>query len=46
MMTRPREFPNLKVIADPEECKDRHEDDWGAVCFAQGELFRAPVRKI
>jgi len=47
MMTRAaQEFPNLKVIATTlRNAKTATKNDWGAVCFAQGELFRAPVRE-
>jgi 2-dehydro-3-deoxygluconokinase len=47
MMTRAaREFPNLKVIATTlRNARTATKNDWGAVCYAQGELFRAPVHE-
>jgi 2-dehydro-3-deoxygluconokinase len=47
MMTRAaQEFPNLKVIATTlRNAKTATMNDWSAVCYVQGELFRAPVRE-
>lgn len=47
MMTRAaEEFPNLKVIATTlRNAKTATKNDWSAVCYVQGELFRAPVRE-
>lgn len=47
MMTRAAEqFPNLKVIATTlRNAKTATRNDWSAVCFAGGELFRAVVRE-
>lgn len=47
MMTRAaQEFPNLKVIATTlRNAKTATKNDWSAVCYVQGELFRAPVRE-
>jgi len=47
MMTRAaQEFPNLKVIATTlRNARSATRNDWSAVCYVQGELFRAPVRQ-
>ena len=47
MMTRAaHDFPNLKVIATTlRNAKTATRNDWSAVCYVQGELFRAPVRE-
>jgi 2-dehydro-3-deoxygluconokinase len=47
MMTQARkEFPNLKVIATTlRNAKTATKNDWSAVCYTQGQLFRAPVRE-
>lgn len=47
MMTRAaREFPNLKVIATTlRNARTATRNDWSAVCYVQGDLFRAPVRE-
>jgi 2-dehydro-3-deoxygluconokinase len=47
MMTRAaQEFPNLKVIATTlRNARTATRNDWSAVCYVQGELFRAPVRE-
>jgi len=40
------EFPNFKVVATTlRNAKTATINDWGAVCFAAGELFEAPVRE-
>jgi 2-dehydro-3-deoxygluconokinase len=40
------EFPNLKVIATTlRNAKTATVNDWGAVCYADGELYRAPTRE-
>ena len=40
------EFPNFKVVATTlRNAKTATINDWGAVCFATGELFEAPVRE-
>jgi len=41
-----REFPNLKVIATTlRNARTATLNDWSAVCYTNGELFRAPVRE-
>src|ERR1700741_47378 len=40
------EFPNFKVVATTlRHAKTATINDWGAVCYAGGELFQAPVRE-
>lgn len=40
------EFPNFKVVATTlRNAKTATVNDWSAVCYAGGELFRAPVRE-
>ena len=40
------EFPNFKVVATTlRNAKTATINDWGAVCFAAGEFFEAPVRE-
>ena len=40
------EFPSFKVVATTlRNAKTATINDWGAVCFAAGELFEAPVRE-
>ena len=40
------EFPNLKVIATTlRNARTATFNDWSAVCYTNGELFRAPVRE-
>jgi len=40
------EFPNLKVIATTlRNARTATLNDWSAVCYTNGELFRAPVRE-
>ncbi len=40
------EFPNFKVVATTlRNAKTATINDWGAVCFAQGELYQAAVRE-
>jgi 2-dehydro-3-deoxygluconokinase len=39
------EFPNFQVVATTlRNAKTATVNDWGAVCYAQGELYQAPVR--
>ncbi|MBD0371340.1 MAG: sugar kinase [Pyrinomonadaceae bacterium] len=41
-----REFPNFKVVATTlRNAKTATINDWGAVCFAGGELYRATTRE-
>jgi 2-dehydro-3-deoxygluconokinase len=38
------EFPNFKVVATTlRNAKKATINDWGAVCYVGGELYRAPV---
>ena len=40
------EFPNFKVVATTlRHAKTATINDWGAVCYANGELYQAPVRE-
>jgi 2-dehydro-3-deoxygluconokinase len=40
------EFPNFKVVATTlRNAKTATVNDWGAVCYSQGELYRAPARE-
>ena len=40
------EFPNFKVVATTlRNAKTATVNDWGAVCYANGELHQAPVRE-
>ncbi len=40
------EFPNFKVVATTlRNAKTATINDWGAVCYADGELYQAPVRE-
>ena len=40
------EFPNLKVVATTlRSARTATRNDWGAVCYADGELHQAPVRE-
>jgi 2-dehydro-3-deoxygluconokinase len=40
-----REFPNLKVVATTlRYAKTSTRNDWGAVCFCDGKVYRAPAR--
>jgi 2-dehydro-3-deoxygluconokinase len=40
------EFPNFKVVATTlRNAKTATVNDWGAVCYAAGELYQAPVRE-
>ncbi len=40
------EFPNLKVVATTlRSAKTATRNDWGAICYADGALYRAPVRE-
>jgi 2-dehydro-3-deoxygluconokinase len=41
-----QEFPNFKVVATTlRNAKTATLNDWGAVAFADGELYRAPTRE-
>src|ERR687885_142470 len=40
------EFPNFKVVATTlRNAKTATVNDWGAVCYAGGELYQAPTRE-
>jgi 2-dehydro-3-deoxygluconokinase len=40
------EFPNFKIVATTlRNAKTATINDWGAVCYVDGELYRAPVRE-
>ena len=40
------EFPNFKIVATTlRNAKTATINDWGAVCYASGELHQAPVRE-
>lgn len=40
------EFPNFKVVATTlRNAKTATVNDWGAVCYATGKLYQAPVRE-
>jgi 2-dehydro-3-deoxygluconokinase len=40
------EFPNFKVVATTlRHARTATINDWGAVCYAGGELFQAPLRE-
>jgi 2-dehydro-3-deoxygluconokinase len=44
--TARQEFPNLKVIATTlRNAKTATVNDWGAVCYADGEFYQAPIRE-
>jgi 2-dehydro-3-deoxygluconokinase len=41
-----REFPNFKVVATTlRNAKTATINDWGAVCFCDGQLYQAPTRE-
>jgi 2-dehydro-3-deoxygluconokinase len=41
-----REFPNFKVVATTlRAAKSATINDWGAVCFCDGEFYQAPTRE-
>jgi 2-dehydro-3-deoxygluconokinase len=41
-----KEFPNFKVVATTlRNAKTATINDWGAVCYAGGELYQAPPRE-
>jgi 2-dehydro-3-deoxygluconokinase len=41
-----KEFPNFKVVATTlRNAKTATLNDWGAVCYVDGELYRAPTRE-
>src|SRR5262249_16780486 len=40
------EYPNFKVVATTlRNAKTATLNDWGAVCYADGELYEAPIRE-
>ena len=40
------EFPNFKVVATTlRNAKTASVNDWGAICYAGGEFYEAPVRE-
>jgi 2-dehydro-3-deoxygluconokinase len=40
------EFPNFKIVATTlRNAKTATVNDWGAVCYADGELYQAPIRE-
>ncbi len=40
------EFPNFKIVATTlRNARTATSNDWGAVCYAAGELYQAPVRE-
>ncbi|HEY6803139.1 MAG TPA: sugar kinase [Pyrinomonadaceae bacterium] len=40
------EFPNFQIVATTlRHAKTATINDWGAVCYADGELYQAPVRE-
>ncbi len=40
------EFPNFKIVATTlRHAKTATINDWGAVCYTDGDLYRAPVRE-
>jgi 2-dehydro-3-deoxygluconokinase len=41
-----REFPNFKVVATTlRNARSATINDWGAVCFSDGQLYQAPTRE-
>lgn len=41
-----RNFPNFKVVATTlRNAKSATVNDWGAICFADGKFYEAPVRE-
>jgi 2-dehydro-3-deoxygluconokinase len=41
-----KEFPNLKVVATTlRNAKTATVNDWGAVCYVNGEFYQAPTRE-
>jgi 2-dehydro-3-deoxygluconokinase len=41
-----KEFPNFQVVATTlRHARTATVNDWGAVCFAEGELYRATTRE-
>jgi 2-dehydro-3-deoxygluconokinase len=41
-----REFPNFKVVATTlRNARTATVNDWGAVCYAEGELYKAATRE-
>ena len=40
------EFPNLKVVATTlRHARTATRNDWGAVCYSEGQLYQAPPRE-
>src|ERR1044072_4912280 len=40
------EFPNFKIVATTlRNAKTATVNDWGAVCYSDGELFKSAVRE-
>jgi 2-dehydro-3-deoxygluconokinase len=40
------EFPNFKIVATTlRNAKTATVNDWGAVCYAAGKLYQAPIRE-
>jgi 2-dehydro-3-deoxygluconokinase len=40
------EFPNFKIVATTlRNARTATINDWGAVCYAEGDLYQAPVRE-
>jgi 2-dehydro-3-deoxygluconokinase len=40
------EFPNFRVVATTlRNAKTASLNDWGAVCYAEGKLYQAPIRE-
>jgi 2-dehydro-3-deoxygluconokinase len=41
-----REFPNIAVVATTlRNAKTASRNDWGAICFSDGNFYEAPVRE-
>src|SRR6266496_1383436 len=41
-----KEFPNFRVVATTlRNAKTASLNDWGAVCYAEGKLYQAPIRE-
>ena len=42
-----QEFPNFKVVATTlRNAKSATINDWGAICFSDGEFYGAPTREL
>ncbi len=40
------EFPNFKIVATTlRNARTATVNDWGAVCYAEGKLYQAPIRE-